>query len=161
MKIQRIPLLPLVFFITFYCSSHAQVSLGTTGGDLSGNGGGVSYSVGQYLSAVRVGDMTTLQLGVQQAFEISVVTSTDEELLALNPIVFPNPSRGRIYLKLNQNYHQSYQYRLLDLQGKVLEQARLAENINSIDLTSYAAQVFFISIYHQERMLKTFKIIKP
>ena len=161
MKIQRIPLLSLVFFITFYCSSHAQVGLGTTGGDLSGNGGGASYSVGQYLSAVQVGDMTTLQLGVQQAFEISVVTSTDEELLDLNPMVFPNPSPGKVYLKLNPNGYPSYQYRLLDLQGTVLAQGRLAENINSIDLTPYTAQVFFISIYNQKRMLKTFKIIKP
>lgn len=161
MKSQKILLFILLFFSTFQPQINAQASLGTTGGELAGNGGGISYSVGQYLSAIRLGDMTTLQLGVQQAFEISVVTGTDEELLALEPILFPNPSPGIVYLKFNPNHQKDYHYQLMDLQGQVLKKEKLLTNINRIDLSSYAAQVLFLSIHNQERTLKTFKIIKP
>lgn len=52
----------------------AQTSVNATDGDVSGSGGSVSYSVGQVVYTTHTGTSGSVAEGVQQPYEISVVT---------------------------------------------------------------------------------------
>ena len=56
----------------------AQTSVNATGGDASGSGGSVSYSVGQVVYTTNTGTSGSVAQGVQQPYEISVVTAIEE-----------------------------------------------------------------------------------
>ena len=56
----------------------AQTSVNATGGDASGGGGSVSYSVGQVVYTTHTGTSGSVAEGVQQPYEISVVTGLEE-----------------------------------------------------------------------------------
>ena len=56
----------------------AQESVNATGGNASGSGGSASYSVGQVVYTNNTGTSGSVAQGVQQPFEISVVTGIEE-----------------------------------------------------------------------------------
>jgi len=73
----------------------AQVTIPASGGNATGSGGTVSYTVGQIQYNTYSGTNGTVSQGVQQPYEISVVTAiknTGE--ITLECIVYPNPTRG-------------------------------------------------------------------
>ena len=56
----------------------AQESVNATGGNAQGSGGSVSYSVGQLFYLIITGETGSVSEGVQQPYEISVVTAVVE-----------------------------------------------------------------------------------
>jgi|SRR5690554_3243411 len=80
----------------------AQESVNATGGDASGEGGSVSYSVGQITFQTHTGTNGSVAQGVQQPFEISVVTAIEEAKgINLSVTAYPNwkkrsiPTQGK------------------------------------------------------------------
>ena len=56
----------------------AQEVISSSGGNVSGSGGSVSYSVGQVVYTTNTGTNGSVAQGVQQPYEISVVTGIEE-----------------------------------------------------------------------------------
>ena len=56
----------------------AQEAIPATGGMASGSGGSVSYSLGQLVYTTNTGTNGSVALGIQQPFEIFVVTSIEQ-----------------------------------------------------------------------------------
>jgi hypothetical protein len=71
---------------------------------------------------------------------------------ANNPEVYPNPTSGRVYINLNGHEVTSDQVRIFDIFGKAL--IVLAESASDgrieLDLSSYAAGIYFIMINNGE-----------
>ncbi len=87
--------------LTFSLSpSLAQDVISASGGDASGNGGSGSYSIGQLFFMTHAGADGSVAGGVQQPWEISVVTGI-HEATGINLVVsaFPNPAID--FLKLS------------------------------------------------------------
>lgn len=71
----------------------AQTSVNATDGDVSGSGGSVSYSVGQVVYTTHTGTSGSVAEGVQQPYEISVVTGLEEaQSINLSVTAYPNPT---------------------------------------------------------------------
>ena len=71
----------------------AQNTIPSSGGNASGSGGTVSYSIGQIVYTTNTGTNGTVAQGTQQPFEISVVTGIEEALnITLQCSVYPNPA---------------------------------------------------------------------
>ena len=66
-----------IFFLLGFCIAtvQGQQTIPATGGNASGSGGSVSYTVGQILSSSISGANGSVVQGVQQPYEISVVTA--------------------------------------------------------------------------------------
>jgi len=82
----------LAFSLSF--SVQAQTShqvLSASGGDASGSGGTVAYSVGQIVYSTSTGTTGSVAQGVEQAYEISSV-GIKETALNISLSVFPNPT---------------------------------------------------------------------
>jgi len=91
----------LAFSLSF--SVQAQTShqvLSATGGDASGSGGTVAYSVGQIVYTTNTGNTGSVAQGVEQAYEISSV-GIKETALNISLSVFPNPTSDFLTLKVS------------------------------------------------------------
>lgn len=76
--------------------------------------------------------------------------------------VFPNPTRGLLNVKLTVDNGGKFKLELTEITGRILmsENLSAASGVNdlTLDLSSLAKGVYFMSVYNQERLLKTIKV---
>ena len=73
--------------------AHGQTTATTSGGEASGSGGTATYTVGQVVYHTHSGTNGSVAEGVQQPYEISVVTGIEETAISLiNISAYPNLS---------------------------------------------------------------------
>jgi len=142
----------------------AQETIPASGGNATGSGGSVSYSVGQVFYTTNIGASGSVAQGVQQPFEISVVTAIEEAKgINLNVSAYPNPANDYLQLKIDASTTLSFQsmtYQLYDIQGKLLIHKKVEDNNTSIPLNGFAPGTYFLKITNNNKEVKTFKIIK-
>ena len=142
----------------------AQTHVNTTGGYASGSGGSVSYSIGQVVYTTCTGSNGSVSQGVQQPYEISVVTGHEEAKgISLTLTVYPNPTTDYLTLEIDASASlsiQSMSYQLFDMQGKVLQNQKITNNRTSIDMNNFVPATCFVTVIQENKAVKTFKIIK-
>lgn len=142
----------------------AQTAVTATGGNASGSGGSVSYSVGQVFYTTNTRINGSVAQGVQQPFEISVVTGL-EEAKEINLMVsaYPNPTTDFLNLKVDASTTlsiQSLSYQLYDMNCRLLETKKLEGNQTSIVMSNLVTATYFLKVIEGNKEVKTFKIIK-
>ncbi|HOG19097.1 MAG TPA: T9SS type A sorting domain-containing protein [Salinivirgaceae bacterium] len=161
-KLQVFKVATLLTF-TFYLltpSVSAQTSVNAAGGDASGNGGSVSYSVGQVVYTTDTGTTGSVAHGVQQPYEISVETGIEATEINLLAIAYPNPTTNYLLLRVEYESLKDLSYQLYDINGKLLQTKELVSTETQIDISSYASATYFVKVTQGNGELKTFKIIK-
>jgi hypothetical protein len=83
-------------------AAQAQDATNSSGGNATGNGGTVSYSIGQVVYNFNAGNAGSVAQGVQHSFEILPVGNT-EKSLNISLTIFPNPTAENLILQAN-NY---------------------------------------------------------
>ena len=140
---------------------YSQESINTTGGNASGNNGSSSYSIGQVVYTTNSGTNGSVAQGVQQAYEISEITSTENfKDLNLNLSTCPNPTSDFLILNFNNNFEDDFTYQLLDLNSKILESKSIVEKETTITMQQYVTATYFLKIIKNNKTIKKFKIIK-
>jgi hypothetical protein len=150
----------LAFLLTF--SVNAQTShqvLSATGGDASGSGGTVAFSVGQIVYTTSTGTTGSVAQGVEQAYEISSV-GIKETALNISLSVFPNPTSDFLTLKVQDYNNEALSYNLLDEQGKLVLNEQITTQDTQIAMSTLARGSYFINIVQANKKIQTFKIIK-
>jgi hypothetical protein len=151
----------IVLFSVIGLITKAQQSSITSGGNATGTGGTVSYSVGQMNYTTNTGTGGSACQGVQQPFEIFAVTNVnDAKDLNINLSAFPNPTFDNLTLKVESAITKNLSYLLFDMNGKLLASQKLEGAETKISMNNYAAATYFIQITENNNTLKTFKIIK-
>jgi hypothetical protein len=146
----------------------AQTSVNATGGNASGSGGSVSYSVGQVVYTTNTGTNGSVAQGVQQPFEISVVTGLEEAKgINLSVTAYPNPTTDYLTLSIDASTTlsiQSMSYQLYDMNGKLLQNEKITGNKTSIVMSNLVPANYFVKVVKTQGLasqeVKTFKIIK-
>lgn len=139
----------------------AQEAVIAAGGDASGSGGTVAYSVGQLVYTTYTGTVGTAAQGVQQAFEISVVSSLKEiKDITLTVSAYPNPTTDFLNLKVENFNNQNLSYQLFDISGKLLETKKMEGDQTKIGMSNLPHAAYFIKVTRNNEEVKTFKIIK-
>jgi hypothetical protein len=137
---------------------HAQESPTAAGGEATGTGGTVSYSVGQVVYTTNTGTNGSVAQGVQQPYEISTTLGINETSINLEMSIYPNPTTNYLTLKVEDNSNLSYQ--LYDLQGKVIENKKVNANYTTITMEGLPTATYFLKVTNNKQAVKTFKIIK-
>ncbi|PJB16112.1 MAG: hypothetical protein CO118_01035, partial [Flavobacteriales bacterium CG_4_9_14_3_um_filter_32_8] len=97
----------------------AQVDVSASGGDASSVSGSTSYSVGQVVYTTNTGIDGSVAQGVQQPYEISIVTEIEEaEEISLSFSVYPNPTTNFIKLNIGNYTPENLNYQHYDASGK-------------------------------------------
>jgi len=139
----------------------AQESVNATGGNASGSGGSASYSVGQVVYTANTGTNGSVAQGVQQPYEISVVTGLEEAKgISLSVSAYPNPTADFLNLKIENYDTTNLSYQLFDMNGKLLESKKIEGNQTSIAMGNLVPANYFVKVIQGNKEVKTFKIIK-
>ena len=163
-----------LLILVFFCiaDATAQETITSSGGKASGSGGSVSYSVGQLFYNIHTGTSGSVAEGVQQPWEISVVTGIPEaEGIDLILSAFPNPATDFLILRVENYDYQNLSYQLFDVNGRLIINKQLESNQARIDMTGLVYGVYFLRVYSKDvtdrtgisrppQEVKTFKIVK-
>ena len=142
----------------------AQESVNATGGNASGSGGSASYSVGQATCQTHTGTSGSVAEGVQQPYEISVVTGIEEAIgINLSVSAYPNPTTDYLTLEVDASTTLSIlsmSYQLYDMNGKLLQSEIITGNQTRIVMNNLVTATYFVKVIHEKKEVKTFKVIK-
>ena len=153
-------LFTVIAIIVFNASAQAQQSANAAGGDATGSGGSVAYSVGQVVYTANNSPSGTVSQGVQQAYEIFLIGINETELNS-SLSVFPNPILDNLTLQISDYYNEKLSFHLYDLQGKSLNKEQIITEQTQINTSSLPPATYFIEVLNQEnKHVQSFKIIK-
>jgi hypothetical protein len=153
----------IFFFFIGIGGLQAQETVPASGGNATGSGGSSSYTVGQVVYTTNTGTNGSISQGVQQPFEISIVTGVDETTINLEMAVYPNPTTNFLSLKVDASTslnNQNLSYQLFDLQGKVIENKRVTASNTTIRMEALPKAIYFLKVIKDQQLIKTFKVIK-
>ena len=154
----------IVFFLAvILLANFAQAQQATTasGGDAIGSGGSVAYSVGQIVYTTNTSTTGSVAQGVQQAYEISVVTGIKNETkISMSLVVFPNPTTNFLNLQIADLKTEQLTYQLTDALGKLIIENKITESSTQINMNAQAEAIYFLNVLENNQTVKTFKIIK-
>lgn len=151
----------LTMLICFYITiANAQIATSASGGDAYGNGGSAAYTIGQVTYTTNTETTSSLAQGVQQAYEISIISELDNLDINLNLSIYPNPTTDLLTLNIDALNNENIAYQLFDINGKILVYKKITTNQESILMADYASATYFLKITKNNKEVQTFKIIK-
>jgi hypothetical protein len=151
----------LGFFLFLFPSlAFSQHTISAAGGEATGTGGTVSYSIGQLFHTTLHSEAEgSIHHGVQQPYEIFIITGT-EAPIALSISIYPNPTTGILSLKTDSRFEANLSYRVYDINFRLLESSNIHSSETPVILSNYAEGTYFIQVSQGILPVKTFKIIK-
>lgn len=152
----------LCFTLILLClsPSFAQVSVPTSGGDATGSGGAVAYSVGQVVYTTNTASNGSVAQGVQHAYKIFTL-GIKETILNISLTAFPNPTTENLTLQISEYNNEKLSYQLFDMQGKQLSNGQIVTQQTQINMNNLPTAIYFINVRNQEnKKVQSFKIIK-
>lgn len=148
----------VLFFLSL--SLFSQQNAVATGGDLTGAGGSVSYTVGQIDHTSKSSTSGIITEGVQQPYEIVVVTGITNTTVQLSINAYPNPVVDQLVLTLDQTSFSNVFYTLTDVSGKLISERKISDSRTEIQFKELAQGIYFIKVVSNNKEVKVFKIIK-
>lgn len=151
----------LVFTIlAFGPKIRAQQAAVASGGNAAGAGGTSSYSVGQVAYINSVGLTGSVNQGVQQPFEIFTLGTDNFPEIKVTMSVYPNPTTSSVTLKIENHSLDAIQFLLFDINGREILSQKIQQSETPIQLENLPAAVYLLNVSEENKLLKTFKIIK-
>jgi hypothetical protein len=154
------PILLLATGMLWAGIAQAQESANTSGGDATGSGGTVAYSIGQIVYTTHTGSTGSIAQGVQQPYEISIVAGVEDHQISLNLKAFPNPTTNYLTLTIDNIELSNLSYRLFDIGGKLLETKKITSTTETIQMENLPGATYFLNVMNNNKEIKTFKIVK-
>lgn len=148
----------ILFTMAFSISIISQTSVNSSGGDVKTASGSVSYSIGQVFTSSTNDTSGTVSEGIQQAFEVSVISSIDDAI-ELNCTAYPNPTINTLHLKVD-NFSAELELSLYDIKGKQLLKKAVISETTVIDFSDYHPGFYILKVNNEQQELKSFKIAK-
>ena len=139
----------------------AQETVLSSSGNAAGNGGSVSYSVGQVAFVTKTGSGGTVTEGVQQPYEILFMNGIDPEVgINLECLVYPNPANTHVRLKFENHDILNTSYQLKSMNGFLLRNSRIVSNETVIPMDDLVPATYVLTVFRNEKVLQSYKIIK-
>lgn len=162
MKKNKLKLSVVALLFLGVSSLQAQEAIPATGGEASGSGGTASYTIGLVVYTTNEGTGgNTVAQGVQQPFEISVVTGIAEAKgVSLQVSAYPNPTTDYLTVKVKNYKTANLQYMLFDINGKLLQIVKATGNETQIATSNLVPANYFVKVLDNKKEIKVFKIIK-
>lgn len=154
----KIVFITVITFLALH--SNAQRATVSSGGDISGSDGTVSYTVGQVDYQYVSGSNGNITEGVQQ-IEIDSITGLEENETNIVLNAFPNPTDDHVVLETNSpDGFENVSYNMYDNQGRLVKEGKISSSQTKIDLTSLIRANYFLKVTRENQLIKTFKIVK-
>ena len=140
--------------------AQAQESANSSGGDATGSGGSIAYSVGQVVYTANTESNESVAQGVQLSYEIFTI-GIKETKLNITLTVFPNPTTESLTLQISDYKNEKLSYQLFDMQGKQIINGHITANQTQLNINGLKSATYFLNVLNQEnKKIQSFKIIK-
>ena len=150
----------IILFLLFSTNYlFAQQSVNSSGGNGSGTGGSLSFSLGQIDYVYANGSNGSVSQGVQQPFEIFMLGTNEIPEITLELSIYPNPTVDILYIK-NKNVALEFIYQLFDVTGKLIASSTKMVQQDQIDVSSFQSGTYILNIKTNNNASKSYKIIK-
>ncbi len=153
-------LLFLGVLLSFQLNLLAQKNTVAAGGSAMGSGGEVSYSIGQIDYTTISNASISLSQGVQQAYDIQVLSGIAVKEIDLRMAVYPNPAVNHLILSVSSELKPEMRYELFDLKGALILTNGIYANETILNIQNLDNGCYTLRILQQSKGLKIFKIIK-
>jgi Secretion system C-terminal sorting domain len=141
-------------------SSLSQSACLSAGGDASGAGGSISFSIGQVDYVAVNGANGSVFQGVQQPFELFDIIGVAEVGATSTMSVFPNPATTSVQVMVNGDLGNTY-LDLYDAVGKLISTTRITSLQTNLDLQDMANGIYFMKLRKSSgEELESIKLIK-
>ena len=161
MKTEKIKIVVLLLLAFGLQTIQAQESVNAAGGDASGFGGTVAYSVGQIVYTTNTGPNVSVAQGVQQPYEISSAQVKEDNYIKLEITAYPNPTANFLTLHVLGNAELStLTFHLYDISGKIITSRKIISSTEIIGMENLPSAIYFLKVANNKKEVKTFKIIK-
>lgn len=160
--IKKLITLSITGLLTFVSLiNYAQTSINTSGGDGSGNGGSVSFSVGQISYHTEKASNGSVAEGVQQPFEISVLSVLEGmDHINLHILTYPNPTTDFLLISVTRADITDLAYQLFDIQGKMVLNESMSNDVTQVNMSNLGPSTYILKVEQNHKVVKIFKIIK-
>ena len=138
----------------------SQEAIPASGGNASGLGGTLSFTVGQLVYTSNSGSNGSVAEGVQQPYEIYTTVGIEITNISLDFIAYPNPTSGNIVLSIRDFNNEKLNYQLYDMSGKLLKSNKVNAINTTIDMSELPVSNYVLNINNDSSIIKSFKIIK-
>jgi hypothetical protein len=134
--------------------STGQQGIVSAGGDATGSGGSISYSVGQ----VVYSNNNFVNEGVQQPYEIFII-SVDDSFLDVQLNLFPNPTSQELFIEM-KNFREGISADVFDADGSLIDTIRLLSDRTSIQVKDWAAATYFVRLTDEAGRSAGYHVVK-
>lgn len=135
-----------------------QSAITAGGGDGTGTGGSVAFSLGQVACSEANGNGGFIQEGVQQAYELSPV-EVPEALAAIELSFFPNPTSGQLTIQLH-SFAENTSISIFDVSGSLVHALPLTSPITRVDASGWPSGIYFIELTTVNLLRSRYKLVK-
>lgn len=141
-------------------TAQSQESIAATGGESVGSGGTSSYTLGQVFYTATTGSNGTISQGIQKSIELFALSNPALTSVNLEAVIYPNPTSDQVMLTITDIALTDLGYVLLDIQGKVVSNAKINTIDTRVSLQGLSVGTYVLKVNQKNSELKTFKIIK-
>lgn len=141
---------------------NSQETFSAIGGEATGNGGNVSYAIGQicFSNPVGINGFSCIE-GVEQPYEISLLeTSNTIASDEIDLSFYPNPVNQKLTIQYPNFKNIPLHGKLVSLQGKTLILFELCNKVTDLSMSQLPASIYILVIGSKNQTIKTYKIIK-
>jgi len=136
-----------------------HASINSSGGEMSGNGGTISYSLGQVFYTNKVNSDYQVSEGVQQP-QVIIIEPVEEKLKTFKVTAYPNPVTNYFTIEASNYNERSLGYHLMDLTGRLIQQGDIDKSGARVDISNLPVAIYLLVITDNGHRIKTIKIIK-
>ena len=158
MELKKLTILLLSFLLIGMLEVKAQEQVTSGGGTIQSSSGEINYTLGQVFTSTNSNGI--ISEGVQQPYEISVVTMVNNTNTEISVSAFPNPTLDKLNLKVNSANYENLFYSLYDINGQKIQAGKIIHKETSIDMSEVKKGTYIITIQLNNKETKTYKIIK-
>jgi hypothetical protein len=150
-----------LFLVTQIRPTLAQQATATAGGEGAGEGGSVSYTVGQNFYNTSADTAGSVHEGVQQPYEIVVITDIHSLFSSKVKLkVFPNPATDHLVLNVPEITQGDLFYQIQNLKGEIVISGKIHQLETRINLDSQPKGIYLLYVNLKQSSQKIFKIVK-
>lgn len=149
----RSRLLPLVLLLVGGSPVLGQQAIVPAGGEATGSGGTVSWTLGQVDYEASQSSGGSVQRGVQQPYEWLVMAADEESRPTVS--VRPNPTADQVRLEWNEPLPTGARYLVSSSTGALIDEGPATGTTLSIPLERHASGRYVVRIIAGDRILNT------
>jgi hypothetical protein len=143
-----------------FCQSASPQVFATAGDEFISPDISMSWTLGETMTESLSNTNSTLTQGFNQTKLVITAIGTLVELQYVI-VAYPNPTSDFVFLKTDSKNLKNLEYVLYESTGSMLLRKTISSTIESIDFRGLAAGVYLLEVLENQKLVKTFKIIKP